>query len=73
MDRQFTIIFERGDDGLWIATIPEIPGAFSQGKTREEARENAIDAMNELMIARRELALRERKADAEVERLPIPG
>lgn len=60
MASELTIIYEKGGDGGWIATVPEVPGAFSQGATREEARENVLDALDELMAARRELALRER-------------
>ena len=60
MHPQMTIIYEVGKDGWWIATIPEVPGAFSQGRTKEEARENVLDALHELMEARRLLA--ERKA-----------
>ena len=56
MPKELTIIFERGQDGWWIATIPEVPGAFSQGRTKEEARANVLDALNELMVARREMA-----------------
>ena len=73
MPTELTIIFEPGQDGWWIATIPEVPGAFSQGRTRDEARENVLDALTELMTARREAALRDRAASAEVERLPIAG
>jgi len=62
-----TIIIEKGEDGFWVATIPEIPGAFSQGQTKEEARENVIDAMNELMEARKELALRQRSKHSSIE------
>ena len=40
-----TIRFEDGEDGWIIASIPEVPGALSQGRTREEARENVIDAL----------------------------
>ena len=71
MPKELTIIFERGAAGGWIATIPEVPGAFSQGATREEAGENVLDALNELMAARRELALSERTSGAELESLPI--
>lgn len=71
MPQELTIIFEHGESGWWVATIPEVPGAFSQGETREEARENVLDALNELMAARRELAIRERSAGAELESLPI--
>ena len=52
-----TIILEPGEDGFWVASIPEIPGAFSQGLTQDEARENVLEAAGELMEARRELAL----------------
>jgi predicted RNase H-like HicB family nuclease len=73
MPKELTIIFELGQDGWWIATIPEVPGAFSQGKTKEEARANVLDAVSELMAARRELALRERTPQSEVETIPITG
>lgn len=53
MKPQFTMILEKGEDGFWIATIPEVPGAFSQGLTQKEAEENAIDAMMEIMEYRR--------------------
>jgi len=55
MVQQFHAIYERDGD-WWVATAVEIPGAFSQGKTIEEARENLLDAVRELVIARRELA-----------------
>jgi predicted RNase H-like HicB family nuclease len=37
-------------DGWVIATIPEVKGVFSQGRTREEARANVIDALR-LMLS----------------------
>lgn len=40
-----TIRFEPGEDDWIIASIPEVPGAISQGRTREEARANVIDAL----------------------------
>jgi predicted RNase H-like HicB family nuclease len=57
---ELTILLEHGEDGFWIATIPEIPGAFSQGRTKQQAKKNALDAMMELMEARRALALTNR-------------
>ena len=66
-----TIIFEPGEDGYWVASIAEIPGAFSQGLTQEEARENVMEAAAELMQARKELALKERAANAIVEIVPL--
>ncbi len=46
---QLTIVYQAGDDGWIIASIPEVPGTMSQGRTREEARASVIDAL-QLML-----------------------
>lgn len=51
---RFTAVFERGEQGWWVATCPEIPGAVSQGKTIDEAREMLRDAIELLLEVRRE-------------------
>jgi predicted RNase H-like HicB family nuclease len=43
------IEYEPGEDGWVIAQIPAVPGAMSQGRTREEARENVLDALQLLL------------------------
>jgi predicted RNase H-like HicB family nuclease len=40
-----TIRYEPDTDGWIKASIPEIPGVLSQGRTRKEARENVLDAL----------------------------
>ncbi len=40
-----TIVYEPGEEGWLIASIPEVAGVFSQGQTREEARADIIDAL----------------------------
>lgn len=45
-----TIVYEDGDDGWVVASIPEVKGVHSQGRTREEARANVIDALR-LMLS----------------------
>lgn len=46
-----TIAYDGPDEEGWIvARVLEVPGALSQGRTREEARENVIDALR-LMLA----------------------
>jgi predicted RNase H-like HicB family nuclease len=43
---RLTIAFEEPDEDGWIvARVLEVPGAMSQGRTREEARANVIDAL----------------------------
>ena len=64
-------MIEMGEDNFWIATIPEVPGAFSQGKTRAEARQKVLEAMEDLMAARRELAFRGRQDIASFERVTL--
>jgi predicted RNase H-like HicB family nuclease len=66
-----TIIYTWSDDGWWVAKVAEIPGAISQGKTKAEARVNVLDALSELMAARRELALRALKEPEDFETIPI--
>jgi predicted RNase H-like HicB family nuclease len=48
---RLTIVYEEPDEEGWIvARVVEVPGAISQGRTREEARENVIDALR-LMLS----------------------
>ena len=50
----FTIAVDEPDEDGWIAArVLEVPGAISQGRTREEARENALDALRTRRHARR--------------------
>lgn len=45
-----TIVYEPGEDGWIIASIPEVAGVFSQGRDQEEARSNVIAALR-LMLS----------------------
>jgi predicted RNase H-like HicB family nuclease len=36
------------DGDWWVAWTEDVPGALTQGKTIEEARENLIDAIHEM-------------------------
>lgn len=47
---RFTIHFSDGEDGWIMAQVEEVPGAISQGRTRDEARANVTDALR-LMLA----------------------
>jgi predicted RNase H-like HicB family nuclease len=48
---RMTIVYEEPDEAGWIvARVVEVPGAISQGRTRDEARENVIDALR-LMLS----------------------
>ena len=48
---RLTIAYEEPDEDGWIvARVVEVPGAISQGRTTDEARENVIDALR-LMLS----------------------
>jgi predicted RNase H-like HicB family nuclease len=48
---RLTITYDEPDEDGWIvARVVDVPGALSQGRTREEARENVLDALR-LMLA----------------------
>ncbi|MGO9960184.1 MAG: type II toxin-antitoxin system HicB family antitoxin [Solirubrobacteraceae bacterium] len=49
---RLTIVYEPGDGDWIIASIPEVPGAHSQGRTREEARANVVDALQGILELR---------------------
>jgi predicted RNase H-like HicB family nuclease len=52
---RLTVVYEDGGDGWIVASIPEVPGAHSQGHTRAEARENVIDALQTMLTPDEEL------------------
>lgn len=45
----FTITLVQGEDGMFIAECPAIPGSVSQGKTREEAEQNMRSAIRDCL------------------------
>ena len=48
----FTIEFEREDDGRWIAEIPSLPGTMAYGETAEQARSH-VQALALRVVAER--------------------
>ncbi len=62
----FTIAFDEPDEEGWVvARVLEIPGALSQGRTREEARKNVLDALRTVLTPDDELSGRRSGEDLE--------
>jgi predicted RNase H-like HicB family nuclease len=61
---ELTIVYEPGEGGWVIASIPEVAGVFSQGRTREEARANVIDALRLMLSPQPRLADDRREREA---------
>lgn len=63
---RLTIVYEPDEEGWIVASIPQVPGAVSQGRTREEARENVVDALHGILELRfGEHAAVDQSADSE--------
>lgn len=41
----YTVILEREADGGFVVTVPALPGCITQGDSRDEAIENAREAI----------------------------
>jgi predicted RNase H-like HicB family nuclease len=63
MELTLTAVFEEvpaSEGGGFVAYTEELPGAITQGDSLEEARENLRDAIEILLEANRELAVKVR-------------
>jgi predicted RNase H-like HicB family nuclease len=61
-----TAVYEEAEEGGYIASIAELPGANTQGETLDEARENLLEAVQMILEANREESERRRAKDAKV-------
>lgn len=46
---QFKVLIEQDEDGIFVASVPELPGCHTQGKTLEEVRKR-IKEVIELVL-----------------------
>jgi len=61
---QFKVLIEQDENGLYVVSVPELPGCYTQGKTLEEARER-IKKVIELVL--------ESDKDIKKEKLQFPS
>jgi predicted RNase H-like HicB family nuclease len=45
------VLIYPGEDGFWVAECPTLPGCISQGTSREEAIQNAREAIQVYIAA----------------------
>ena len=48
------VVFETDEDGWEVASCPTLPGCHSQGRTRDEARANIVEAIRGYLASMRE-------------------
>lgn len=46
---QLTVVYEDAGEGWVMAYVPEVPGAISQERTRDEAREAVVEAIRDVL------------------------
>ena len=56
MQREYTVVYQTIEDGWIMATVPELPGAVTQGENIEEAREMIKETITLLVQSYRENA-----------------
>ena len=42
---RFTVVLEKDEDNIYVATVPALPGCISDGRTVEEAMSNIKEAI----------------------------
>ena len=45
MTKSYTILYERDSAGWWVASVPQVPGCHTQGRTIRQARERIREAL----------------------------
>lgn len=43
---EFDVLLEQDEDGVWAASVPALPGCFSQGGSHKEALTNIREAIS---------------------------
>ncbi len=71
MQREYTVVYQEIEDGWIMATVPELPGAVTQGKTMEEARAMIKEAVALLLESYREHAAKDAPKNAVCETLSV--
>jgi predicted RNase H-like HicB family nuclease len=61
-DLQFKVLIERDEDGLYVASVPELPGCYTQGKNLEEARKRIKEVIE--LVLESDKDLREEKLES---------
>ena len=54
MNAQYLVIYERAADGGWGAYVPDLPGCFTLGDTREAAASQIREAISGHLAMMRE-------------------
>ena len=45
MNKEYTIVIEQDEDGIYVASVPELEGCHTQAKTLDELKERVEEAI----------------------------
>lgn len=71
MKREFSVVYTPIEDGWIMAQVPELPGAVTQGRDLNEAREMIYEAVELLLQSYRENAEKDAPSGAIWETLSV--
>ena len=71
MKREFSVVYTPIEDGWIMAQVPELPGAVTQGRDMDEAREMIQEAVELLLQSYRENAVKGAPTGATWETLSV--
>ena len=54
-EREFDVVLEAAEEGGFVVSVPDLPGCWTQGETREEALTNAKEAVRAYLDSLAEL------------------
>ena len=64
MTREYQVLFQEVEDGWIMATVPDLPGAVSQGKDLIEARAMIKEAIELILESYRSNAMKDAPGNA---------
>ena len=53
LGKEFEVLLQPDEDGIFVATCPALPGCVSQGRTRAQATENIREAIQGYILSLR--------------------
>jgi predicted RNase H-like HicB family nuclease len=71
MKREYQVLYQEVEDGWIMATVPDLPGAVTQGRTIDEARTLIKEAIELLLETYRANAEKDAPGNAIWERLTV--
>jgi predicted RNase H-like HicB family nuclease len=69
--REYEVIYQEVEDGWIMASVPDLPGAVTQGKDMDEARVMIKEAVELLLESYRENAKKDAPGSASWEQITV--